>query len=67
MDARCPDCGVSLEPVDFGMKDAYDPHVRTGEKKDGFLGTLGVEDSTPVDAVLCPECGLVRLYAQLED
>jgi rubredoxin len=64
---RCPDCGVTLETVDFGMQDAWSPHVRTGEKKDGLLGKLGVNETTSVDAGMCPECGLVRLYAALED
>ena len=67
MDHRCPDCGVTLEAVDFGMQDAWNPHVRTGEKKEGLLGKLGMNESVPVDAGMCPECGLVRLYANVDD
>lgn len=67
MNERCSDCGVTLEPVEFGMQDAWKPHVRTGEKKEGLLGKLGVDEQTPVDAGMCPECGLVRLYADLDD
>ncbi|NHN42461.1 hypothetical protein G9C85_12615 [Halorubellus sp. JP-L1] len=66
MDERCPDCSVTLERVEFGMSDAWNPHVRTGEKKDGLLGKFGMNETVDVDAVMCPECGLVRLYADVE-
>lgn len=67
MDSRCPDCGVTLQPVEFGMQDAWSPHVRTGEKKEGILGSLGFDEQTPVDTGMCPECGLLRFYADLEE
>jgi len=61
---RCPDCGVTMEPVTFGMTDAYQPHVKTDERRGGILGRLGMNEKREVTAVLCPECGLVRLYAE---
>lgn len=67
MDARCPDCGVTLEAVDLMISADRNPKIITGEKQDGLLGTLGFDDNKPVDTGCCPECGLVRLYAQLED
>jgi rubredoxin len=66
LNARCPDCGVTLEPVEFMMQTERNPKVRTGEKKEGLLGTLGFDDNKPVDTGCCPECGLLRFYAQLE-
>ena len=53
-----------MEPVTFGMTDAYQPHVKTDERRGGILGRLGMNEKREVTAVLCPECGLVRLYAE---
>lgn len=66
-DRRCPDCGVTMESVDFGMNDAWNPHVRTDEPRDGLLGSLGVNETRDVASLLCPECGLVRLYALTDE
>ncbi|PSP54213.1 hypothetical protein BRC74_01550 [Halobacteriales archaeon QH_7_68_42] len=41
---RCPDCGVTMEEVRFGMADAWGPCVHTGEKRAGLLGKLGVNE-----------------------
>ena len=43
-----------------------DLHVET-ERDGGVLDRLGVPSHTPLETVLCPECGLVRLYAGLEE
>jgi hypothetical protein len=37
------------------------------ERDGGLLKRLGIDSHTTLDAVLCPECGLTRLYANLED
>ncbi|WP_459194753.1 hypothetical protein [Halosimplex sp. J119] len=66
MDHRCPDCGVSMESVEFGMNDAWQPHVKTEEKREGLLGKLGMNERQEVETVMCPECGLVRFYADIE-
>lgn len=71
MDAPdCSDCGVAMERVSFGMREglseAQTPFVRTREPREGLLGRLGVRERAEVRAFLCPECGLVRLYADLE-
>jgi hypothetical protein len=49
------------------MGDAWNPHVRTGEKRDGLLGKLGALRGKNLTTVMCPECGLVRHYAELEE
>jgi rubredoxin len=67
MDHRCPDCSVTMEEVEFSMGDAWNPHVRTGETRSGLLGKLGVDETKDLNTVMCPECGLVRHYAEFED
>jgi rubredoxin len=62
-DRRCPDCDVTMGVVEFGMSDAWNPHVRTGDSRDGILGSLGMNETRDVASLLCPECGLLRLYA----
>ncbi|MCU4752505.1 hypothetical protein OB919_10975 [Halobacteria archaeon AArc-curdl1] len=63
---RCPDCGVTMERTKLTSTDGFRLQINTG-KRDGLLGKLGVGTTASVDAVCCPECGLVRLYADLED
>ena len=63
-DHRCPDCGVSMEPVKFGMTDATKPYIRTDEQREGILGKLGLTEKQDVTTVMCPECGLLRFYAE---
>ncbi len=55
----CPDCDVSMEAVE---------HQTYGEERiqikpsGGVLSTLGLKVEY-LNAYLCPECRLVRLYA----
>jgi hypothetical protein len=44
-----------------GVGDLYIETERDG----GILDRLGVGSHTSLDAYLCPECGLTRLYADL--
>jgi hypothetical protein len=37
------------------------------EREGGLLKRLGIGSYTTLDAVLCPECGLTRLYADLPE
>ncbi|MXV61656.1 hypothetical protein GS429_06180 [Natronorubrum sp. JWXQ-INN-674] len=62
---RCPDCGVTMEETTVRSQEGFTLTVDTG-KRTGLLGKLGVGTTAGVDAVCCPECGLVRLYADLE-
>ncbi|OVE85297.1 hypothetical protein [Natronolimnobius baerhuensis] len=63
---RCPDCGVTMEPTPVRDGEGMKLTIRTG-KRDGLLGKLGVSDSARLQAVCCPECRLVRLYAEDDD
>jgi len=64
---RCPDCGVTMEDVDFRVAAYEGPEVSTGESKSGILGKLGAEEWHDLTTVACPECGLVRHYADFEE
>ncbi|SDG15964.1 hypothetical protein SAMN04488067_1183 [Halorubrum xinjiangense] len=67
MSHRCPDCGVTMEEVRFGMGDAWHAYVETGEKRAGLLGKLGVNEHKDLTTVMCPECGLVRHYVEFDE
>ena len=67
MTGRCPDCSVTMETVEFGMSDAWQPYVKTGEQKSGLLGKLGINEREEVETLMCPECGLLRFYAAIEE
>jgi hypothetical protein len=62
-DPRCPDCGVTMERVDVRTGGGHELSVQTDEKRDGLLGSLGMNESRDVSPRMCQECGLVRLYA----
>jgi len=70
MDVDCPDCGVAMRQVQYGMKAGLEeyqaPYVRTEQRREGLLGQLGLHERKRVVTVLCPECGLVRQYAALD-
>ncbi|MCU4799085.1 hypothetical protein OB920_01690 [Halobacteria archaeon HArc-gm2] len=66
MSRRCPDCDVVMGEVDFQMSNAYHPNVKLPERSEGILGSLGVKERRDVSAFMCPECGLVRFYADVE-
>lgn len=66
MGAReCPDCDVALEEADL-FTGQGDLKVRTEAESDGMLAAVGVEKSIDVTPWRCPECGLVRFYADEE-
>ncbi|PGF17003.1 hypothetical protein CP556_13325 [Natrinema sp. CBA1119] len=62
---RCPDCGVTMEETKVRDTESSRLLISTG-KRDGLLGTIGLENRAELQGVCCPECGLVRLYADLE-
>jgi hypothetical protein len=61
---HCPDCDVRMEDTSVTAEGVGDIYVETG-REGGVLDRLGVGYQTPIRAVLCPECGLTRLYADL--
>jgi predicted RNA-binding Zn-ribbon protein involved in translation (DUF1610 family) len=62
-DPRCPDCGITLERTNIQTGGGYF-RLKTDERRDGLLGSLGINETRDVSPHLCPECGLVRLYAR---
>ncbi len=66
-DQRCQDCGVSLEAVEFSMGDTWNPHVKTGEKRQGLLGKLEMNERADVETFMCPECGRLQFFADVEE
>ncbi|QRV13811.1 hypothetical protein [Haloterrigena salifodinae] len=62
---RCPDCGVTMEPVPVRDGESMGLSIATGERE-GLLGKLGFKNRAKLQGVCCPECQLVRLYAEEE-
>ena len=68
MNPRCPDCGVRLErTAPMTALDREKIKLRTDEPREGILGSLGAKETVDVFGYVCPECGLVRWYAELDD
>jgi ssDNA-binding Zn-finger/Zn-ribbon topoisomerase 1 len=63
---RCPDCGVEMKEMQFQAGGHYARFV-SEESKEGILGSLGGKKTYRAQAVVCPECGLSRLYADLDE
>jgi hypothetical protein len=54
-----------MEPTTVRDGEGMRLSITTG-KRDGLLGKIGVRNTAKLRGVCCPECGLVRLYADLE-
>jgi len=63
---RCPDCSVEMEQMTLNAS-GYKLRFVSEEKRDGILGSVGVKQKFGVETFVCPECGLSRLYAGLDD
>jgi rubredoxin len=63
-DRDCPQCDVTMEKTTVTAEGVGDLYVET-EREKGVLKRLGIGENTSPDAFLCPECGLIRLYADL--
>jgi hypothetical protein len=61
---HCPDCDVAMEQTNVTAEGVGDLYIET-ERDGGVLDRLGVGHQTPVDAFLCPDCGTIRLCADL--
>jgi len=67
MDPRCPDCDVPLqESTPTTALQHEKVWLRTRQPREGLLGSLGAKRSVDVHGYICPECGLVRWYADLD-
>lgn len=64
---RCPDCGVTLESMELRSAEGHGINLVSDENREGLLGTLGMKERHAVEAFVCPECGLTRLYTDLDD
>ncbi|WP_049907228.1 hypothetical protein [Halovivax asiaticus] len=65
-DPRCPTCAVEMEPTTVTTDGAGTLYVKT-KRDGGILKRLGLGDYATLDSFCCPECGLVRQYADLDD
>ncbi|MFC7202815.1 hypothetical protein ACFQJC_04760 [Haloferax namakaokahaiae] len=61
---RCPDCGVTMEEMELRTEDGFTLNLVTNEPKPGVLGGLGLKEKLKPVTVVCPECGLIRQYAE---
>jgi hypothetical protein len=62
-EARCPDCDVSLEEADL-FTGQGEFRIRTEAESDDVLAAVGVTKTLDVRPHRCPDCGLVRFYAE---
>jgi len=70
---RCPDCGVKLEAVEFNTAEGGG-YVEVNNYQEELLQSLGVVDTMSLDGnerldvhtKMCPNCGLLRLYADVD-
>lgn len=62
-DVRCPDCDVAFEEAEL-FTGQGDLKVRTEAEDDDVLAAVGVTKALDVTPRRCPECGLVRFYAE---
>lgn len=60
----CPQCEIQMEQTAVTAEGIGDLYVTT-ERDNGVLKRLGIGENTPLEAYLCPECGLTQLYADL--
>ncbi|ESS07437.1 MAG: hypothetical protein A07HB70_00387 [uncultured archaeon A07HB70] len=65
-DPLCPDCGVTMEAMAL-RAGGHRPQFVSAENRDGVLGKLGVSQRYDAESYVCPECGLSRLYAAVDE
>jgi hypothetical protein len=58
----CPNCNVQMERTNVTADGAGGLYIET-ERDGGMLNRLGVGHRLPLSAPLCPECGVMQLYA----
>ena len=62
---QCPDCGVDMDELAVDAS-GHPLRVVSETNKAGLPGSLGAKQTYGTTAVVCPECGLIRLYADLD-
>ena len=63
---RCPDCGVGMDEMTLTAS-GYNLQFVSEEHREGILGSLGAKQKFGTNAFVCSECGLSRLYADLDE
>lgn len=63
---RCPDCGVEMEEMKLSAG-GHQLQFVSDEGRDGILGSLGMKQRFDAKAFVCSECGLSRMYADLDE
>ena len=66
MPPRCPDCSVEMEEMTLAAG-TYNLQFVSEENREGILGSIGVKQKFDAKAFVCSECGLSRMYADLND
>jgi hypothetical protein len=56
-----------MEEMTLRSTGGHGLQVVSDENRDGLLGKLGVNQRSDVATFVCPECGLVRQYADLDE
>jgi rubredoxin len=65
IEPRCPDCSVAMEAMEL-RSGGHHTRFRSDENREGILGKLGMTQTYDAEAFVCPECGLSRIYADLD-
>jgi len=65
-DRRCPDCGVTLQPIALQAGGMYTLFAVAEDDGGGVLDSLSPDERHHVETTACPECGLVRSYVPTE-
>jgi len=63
---RCPDCSVTTERMQ-PLSGGHHFRLKSDESREGILGKLGANQTYDAEAFVCPECGLARIYADLDE
>jgi hypothetical protein len=63
---HCSDCDVTMEKTNITAEGIGNLYVET-ERDGGVLERLGIGYQTPIHAFLCPDCGVIRLCADLSE
>lgn len=63
---RCPDCSVEMEQMTV-KSGGYNLRFVSEEDAEGILGSLGVKEKFDANAFVCSECGLSRVYADVDN
>lgn len=64
MARRCPDCDVAMEPRSYTTSFQGDGILL--RERGGLLGRVGLRGER-AEAFVCPDCGLVRFYVDVDD